>query len=154
MLSKAERLTDLFAATASKSAFEVREIGSAFRQVAPLAKQRRTFRIEKDTDANLGTVCRSGNLRPEQAGTALRNIIAILSEKPTPAIEDAFKSLGLTFDGVQKQFRESKDIAGVPQDAQNCRARFEQRPGNLWPRGECGRAHPGEPRGCSASVGQ
>ena len=107
---KAERITDLFAATASRSAFTVSEIGSAFRQVGSLANTA-GIPIEKLL-AQLGTL-RSGGLRPEQVGTALRNIIAILSEKPTPAIEEAFKSLGLTFDDVQKQFRESKDVVGV-----------------------------------------
>ena len=62
--------------------------------------------------AQLGTL-RSNQLRPEQAGTALRNIIAILTEKPSPAIEDAFKSLGLTFDAVQKQFLKSKNNTEV-----------------------------------------
>ena len=108
--SKAERITDLFAATASKTAFTVKGIGPAFRQVGAIANAA-GIPIE-ETLALLGTL-RSGGLINEQTGTAARNIISILSEKPTPAVEEGFKSLGLTFDDVQKQFKKSKSVVEV-----------------------------------------
>ena len=108
--SKAQKITDLFAATASRSAFTVAGIGPALAQVGSSAA---TAEIPLERVlAQLGTL-RSGGQRNEQAGTSLRNIIAILSEKPTPAIEDAVKSLGLSFSDLQTEFKKSKDVVAI-----------------------------------------
>ena len=80
------------------------------RPVAPLAKKA-GLPLE-NLMASLG-VLRTRQFRPEMAGTAIRNIIAILNTKPTAEIEGAFKKLGLTWAGVKKEFEDTKDIIGV-----------------------------------------
>ena len=110
------RVTDVFAATASNSAFTVGEIGSALRQVAPIA---RSFNVPfEQTLAALGTL-RSSGLQPEQAGTALRNIMAILTEKPSGRVQEGFAKLGLTWEEVNAQFLKSGDIVGVMRTLQS-----------------------------------
>ena len=80
--TETERVVDVLAKTATSSRTTVAELGPAFRQVAPLAAG---LGIEiEQTAAIIGTL-RSGGLIPEQAGTAFRNILAILQEDPTPS---------------------------------------------------------------------
>ena len=62
--------------------------------------------------AALGTL-RSGGLRPEQAGTALRNVIAILSERPSSRVQEGFEKLGLTWEAMSAQFQKTGDVVGV-----------------------------------------
>ena len=103
------RITDILATTASNASTTVKEIGPAFRQVAPLARE---FNIPiEQVAASLG-ILRTAGLRSEQAGTGLRNIIAILSEKPTADISAAFEELGLTFDYLSGRLK-AGDLLGV-----------------------------------------
>ena len=109
---QAIRITDLFAATASKSAFTVAAIGPAFRQVGSLAAG---FGITiEQTLAALGTL-RSAGLRADQTGTSLRNIMAILTEKPTTKVAAGFKKIQVNFDQMREHFLQSGDILGVMQ---------------------------------------
>ena len=92
------RVVDVLTRTAVSAKTTVAELGPAFRQVAPLAAE---LGIEiEQTAAILGTL-RSGGLIPEQAGTAFRNIIAILQEDPTDKIREGFQKLGLDFEAVR-----------------------------------------------------
>ena len=108
---EATRVTDVFASAASNTAFSVSEIGSAFRQAAPLANAL-NIPFER-TVAALG-VLRTGGLLPEMAGTGLRNILAILSDaKPPENVEAGFKSIGLSFQDMSKRLKDTGDIVGV-----------------------------------------
>ena len=107
---QAGRVTDVFAAVAAKTAFTVQGIGPAFRSVGALAA---SFGIEfEQTMAMLGTL-RTAGLIPEQAGTALRNIIAILSEDPSDRVAQGFAKLGLNFEDVRAEFLKSKDVVAI-----------------------------------------
>ena len=109
---QATRITDLFATTASKSAFTVASIGPAFRQVGSLAAG---FGVTiEQTLAALGTL-RSAGLRADMTGTSLRNILAILSEDPPAKVQKGFDALGVSFDGLRRHLLESGDILGVMQ---------------------------------------
>ena len=92
------RVVDVLTRTAVSAKTTVAELGPAFRQVAPLAADL-GIQIEQ-TAAIIGTL-RSGGLIPEQAGTAFRNIIAILQEDPTDKIREGFQKLGLDFEAVR-----------------------------------------------------
>ena len=76
------KVVDDFATIASSSAFTVEELGPAFRQMAPLAAE---FNVPFEKLLGVMGELRSGGLIPEQVGTALRNVIAILNEEPTTA---------------------------------------------------------------------
>ena len=107
--TETERVVDVLAKTATSSRTTVAELGPAFRQVAPLAAG---LGIEiEQTAAIIGTL-RSGGLIPEQAGTAFRNILAILQEDPTPRVRDGFKQLGLEFEDVRQMVTEG-DLVGA-----------------------------------------
>ena len=56
---------------------------------------------------------RTGGLIPEQAGTALRNIIAIMSEDPSDKVAKGFEALGLNFEDFRQRFAETGDIVGL-----------------------------------------
>ena len=92
------RVVDVLTRTAVSARTTVAELGPAFRQVAPLAAEL-GIQIEQ-TAAIIGTL-RSGGLIPEQAGTAFRNIIAVLQEDPTDKIREGFQKLGLDFEAVR-----------------------------------------------------
>ena len=103
------RVTDILATTATNASTTVKEIGPAFRQVAPLARE---FNIPiEQVAASLG-ILRTAGLRSEQAGTGLRNIIAILQENPTAEISAAFEEMGLNFDYLKGRLA-SGDLIGV-----------------------------------------
>ena len=107
--TETERVVDVLAKTATSSKTTVAELGPAFRQVAPLAAG---LGIEiEQTAAIIGTL-RSGGLIPEQAGTAFRNILAILQEDPTSRVRDGFKQLGLEFEDVRQMVTEG-DLVGA-----------------------------------------
>ena len=103
------RVTDILATTATNASTTVKEIGPAFRQVAPLARE---FNIPiEQIAASLG-ILRTAGLRSEQAGTGLRNIIAILQENPTAEISAAFEEMGLNFEYLKGRLA-SGDLIGV-----------------------------------------
>ena len=103
------RVVDVLAKTASSSRTTVAELGPAFRQVAPLATD---LGIEiEQTAAIIGTL-RSGGLIPEQAGTAFRNIIAILQEDPTDKVREGFQQLELDFEEVREMVSRG-DLVGA-----------------------------------------
>ena len=107
---KADRMSDILASTTANSAFSMNELSTAMTPIAPLARKAKL--PFENMMAALG-VLRTRQFRPEMAGTALRNIIAILNEKPSPKVEEGFTSLGLTWAGVKKEFEDTKDIIGV-----------------------------------------
>ena len=107
---KADRMSDILASTTANSAFSMNELRAAMTPIAPLAKKAKL--PFENMMAALG-VLRTRQFRPEMAGTALRNILAILNEKPSPKVEEGFTKLGLTWAGVNKEFRDTKDIIGV-----------------------------------------
>ena len=90
-VTETNRVTDVLALTASRSNTSVRELGPAFRQIAPLALQA-GLSIEQ-VAAYLGTL-RNQGFAAEQAGTAMR---AVLSRLVTPSKEAAeiLERLGL-----------------------------------------------------------
>ena len=96
--TEANRVVDVLSKTATSARTTVAELGPAFRQVAPLAADL-GMNIEQ-TAAIIGTL-RSGGLIPEQAGTAFRNIIAILQEDPSDKVREGFRSLGLEFEDLR-----------------------------------------------------
>ena len=106
----AGRVTDAFALLAARSAFTVRGIGPAFRQAGALAAS-----AGVDFEQSLAAlgVLRTGGLIPEQAGTALRNIIAIMSEDPSDKVAKGFEALGLNFEDFRQRFAETGDIVGL-----------------------------------------
>ena len=104
------KVVDDFATIASSSAFTVEELGPAFRQVAPLAAE---FNVPFEKLLAVMGELRSGGLIPEQVGTALRNVIAILNEEPTTAVLDVFAKLGIDFHTMREEFKKTGDITGV-----------------------------------------
>ena len=103
--SEAGRVTDVLAATASKSMTTVKQMGRSFRQVAPLAGAA-GISIEK-TAAAIG-VLRNQGLLPEQAGTGLRNVMAIMVETPTPELRRIMGNMGLDPDELSRMVQEGK----------------------------------------------
>ena len=96
--SETTRITDVLAATAANSATTVQQLGPAFRQVAPIAAD---LGVEMETvAASIGTL-RTAGLRAEQAGTGLRNILAILLETPTADRLTAFQQLGVDYEQLK-----------------------------------------------------
>ena len=96
--SETTRITDVLAATAANSATTVQQLGPAFRQVAPIAAD---LGVEIETvAASIGTL-RTAGLRAEQAGTGLRNILAILLETPTADRLTAFQQLGVDYEQLK-----------------------------------------------------
>ena len=107
--SETARVVDVLAATAVNARSTVAELGPAFRQVAPLAAD---LGIEIEQVAAIIGTLRSGGLIPEQAGTAFRNIIAVLQEDPTLRVRQGFRQLGLDFESIRAQVT-SGDIEGA-----------------------------------------
>ena len=107
--SETARVVDVLAATANNARTTVAELGPAFRQVAPLAAN---LGIEIEQVAAIIGTLRIGGLIPEQAGTAFRNIIAILQEDPTPRVRQGFRQLGLDFESIRAQVT-AGDIEGA-----------------------------------------
>ena len=88
----------MLASTAANSATTVQQLGPAFRQVAPIAAD---LGVEMETvAASIGTL-RTAGLRAEQAGTGLRNILAILLETPTADRLTAFQQLGVDYEQLK-----------------------------------------------------
>ena len=96
--SETERVVDVLVKTANSARTTVAELGPAFRQVAPLAAGLGVS--FEETAAALGTL-RTRGLIPEQAGTALRNILAIFQEEPSARVQEGFNKLGVSFEQVQ-----------------------------------------------------
>ena len=98
-VSEAGRVTDVLAAAAASSNTSVRELGPAFRQVAPIANKA-GLSIE-ETAGYLG-VLRDNGFAAEQAGTAMR---AVLSRLVAPAGEakDILEEIGLPPDFVKNK---------------------------------------------------
>ena len=110
-VDKAANITDVYALASNKAATSIKEFGPALRQTAAIAgKSNLSF---ESTAAILGTLA-TGQLTPEQAGTGLRNILAIMQEKPTPAIETALGELGLSFETLNARVKEG-DLIGAMQ---------------------------------------
>ncbi len=107
--SETGRVVDVLAKTATSARTTVGELGPAFRQVAPLVAKLGVS-IEQ-TAAIIGTL-RSGGLIPEQTGTSLRNIVAILQEEPTDRVREGFKNLGIEFEEVSAMVA-AGDIEGA-----------------------------------------
>ncbi len=107
--SETERVVDVLAKTATSARTTVGELGPAFRQVAPLVAKLGVS-IEQ-TAAIIGTL-RSGGLIPEQTGTSLRNIVAVLQEEPTDRVREGFKNLGIEFEEVSAMVA-AGDIEGA-----------------------------------------
>ena len=107
--SETERVVDVLAKTAVSAKTTVAELGPAFRQVAPLAAGL-GISIEQ-TAAIIGTL-RSGGLIPEQTGTSLRNIVAVLQEDPTDNVREGFRRLNLDFEEVSAMVA-AGDIEGA-----------------------------------------
>ena len=107
--SETERVVDVLAKTATSAKTTVAELGPAFRQVAPLVAKLGVS-IEQ-TAAFIGTL-RSGGLIPEQTGTSLRNIVAVLQEEPTDRVREGFKNLGIEFEEISAMVT-SGDLEGA-----------------------------------------
>ncbi len=107
--SETERVVDVLAKTAVSARTTVGELGPAFRQVAPLAAD---LGIEIEQVAAVIGTLRTGGLIPEQAGTAFRNIVAILQEDPTAKVSEGFQRLGLDFDNIRAMVS-AGDIEGA-----------------------------------------
>jgi len=108
--SEASRVTDLLAAIATQSATDVRQLGPALRQVGGLAASA-GLSLEQ-VGAAIG-ILRDAGRQPEQAGTALRNILLTLNElEPQPRVIEGLARLGLTFEDVQAALRVG-GIAGL-----------------------------------------
>ena len=104
-------VTDVYALASNKAATSIKEFGPALRQTAAIAGNS-NLSLES-TAALLGTLA-TGQLTPEQAGTGLRNILAILQEKPTPGIETALGELGLSFETLNDRVVKG-DLIGAMQ---------------------------------------
>ena len=107
--SETERVVDVLAKTAVSARTTVGELGPAFRQVAPLAAD---LGIEIEQVAAVIGTLRTGGLIPEQAGTAFRNIVAILQEDPTAKVSEGFQRLGLDFENIRAMVS-AGDIEGA-----------------------------------------
>ena len=90
--NEAVRVVDSLAHASRLGLTNVRELGPAFRQVAPLASQ---MGMSIENVAAMIVSLRDIGLIPQQAGTALRNIMSILTETPTRKRLGAFEKLGL-----------------------------------------------------------
>ena len=110
-VDQAAHVTDVYALASNKAATSIKEFGPALRQTAAIAGKS-NLSLES-TAAILGTLA-TGQLTPEQAGTGLRNILAILQEKPTPGIETALGELGLSFDTLNERVVKG-DLIGAMQ---------------------------------------
>ena len=106
------RVVDVLARTSVMATTTVGELGPAIRGVGPLAAD---LGISLEQTAALIGRLRTGNLIPEQAGTALRNILAILLEDPTDKVNEGFEKLGLNFESIREQLK-TGDIEGVLAD--------------------------------------
>lgn len=91
-LSEVGRVADVLAATASATATDVRQLGTAMKYAAPIAAG---FKISvEETAAALGVLANSG-LTADQGGTAFRGILSRIAA-PTKEFKQDLKSIGLT----------------------------------------------------------
>jgi len=108
--TEAARVTDVLAAVASSAATSVGQLGPALRQVAPLAAA--AGMSLEEVGAALGLL-RDTGLRAEAAGTALRGILARLSDPAPPtSFTYGLRELGLTAAEVRSAL-EVDGLAGV-----------------------------------------
>ena len=94
-----KRITDVLAKAASSGATTVRELGPAFRQVAPLAK---TAGLSIEQTTAFIVALRDIGLQAEQSGTALRSVLARLTEpRPPQDFLDALDSINVRFEDLK-----------------------------------------------------
>ena len=103
-VSEAGRVTDVLALAAARSNTSVSELGPAFRQVAPIAAAA-GLTIE-ETAGYLG-VLRNNGFAAEQAGTAMRAVLARLADAGGPAAE-TLKEVGLDPEKIQQSLEAGK----------------------------------------------
>ena len=105
------RVADVLALAAAKSNTNVRELGPAFRQVAPLARKA-GLSIE-ETAAFIGTL-RNQGFAAEQSGTALRAVLARLSSATGP-VADTLQELGLDPEFIKSEVAAGRlgDVLGT-----------------------------------------
>ena len=102
--SEAQRVTDVLAKTASSASTKVKELGPAFRQVAPLTNEL-NISIEQ-TGAMLAQL-RDRGQTAEQAGTGLRAVFARLLN-PVGETQEGIEELGLSVDSIATLARQGK----------------------------------------------
>ncbi len=90
-VSEVRRVADVMAEAARSANTTVKQLGPAFRQVAPLAAK---LGLNIERTASMIAVLRNNGLKAEQAGTALRAIFSRL-QKPTTDAANAMRELGL-----------------------------------------------------------
>ena len=93
------RIVDVLAKAASSGATTVRELAPAFRQVAPFAK---VARLSFEQTPAFIVALRDIGLQAEQAGTALRSVLARLTvPRPAQDFLDALDTIGVRFEDLR-----------------------------------------------------
>ena len=107
----AGRVTDAFALVGG--AVGIHGAAASGRRSGRRAPWRQSAGVDFEQSLAALGVLRTGGLIPEQAGTALRNIIAIMSEDPSDKVAKGFEALGLNFEDFRQRFAETGDIVGL-----------------------------------------
>ena len=95
----AARVVDVLATAANSSNSTISEMGSSFRQVAPIAAQ---LGVEIETvSAMIGSLRNQGFIA-QQAGTALRGMFSRLIGEPSDRARQQMQELGIAFEEVQR----------------------------------------------------
>ena len=104
-----QRVVDVLAETAATSATNVKELGPAMRNIAPIAG---SLKIPlEDVAGSLGMLRNLGVI-PSQAGTGLRQLVQILSRPATAPARRTFERWGVAFEEVQKKLLDG-DLFGA-----------------------------------------
>jgi len=97
--SEAEKVSNVFAAAIGNSQANMEKLGSALKNVGPIAG---SFNISlEETTASLQALFNAG-FSGEQAGVALRNILLDLGKKTGPVVK-RLEQLGIAFEDVNPQ---------------------------------------------------
>jgi TP901 family phage tail tape measure protein len=105
-MDESARVVNVLAALNQVSTFEVRELGAAMRQVAPVAGN---LNISLEATSAALAVLRNAGRQAEQAGTDLRNMIIRLLN-PSAEGKAVLHQLGLTIQDVNPQVHRLADI--------------------------------------------
>jgi hypothetical protein len=99
-------ITDVLAAAASAGALDVVDMGNSMKYVGPIAA---SLGVSLEDTAAAMVVLSNSGIKGEQAGTALRGIMASILD-PSKEAEKAIKALGLSFDDISPKSNSLSEI--------------------------------------------
>ena len=106
-------ISDVLAAAAASGALNVEDMGYSMKYVGPIAA---SLGVSLEDTAAAMVVLSNSGVKGEQAGTALRGILASLLD-PSKEAEKEIKKLGLTFDDLSPKSNSLAEIMKKLQDA-------------------------------------